>query len=331
MQGIQEDETILGHWARKQTPVAQTIPWRKMRQGKNECAVGPEIIRWFAMHKSNGIGRIQVKPRAYHKFREDVERALNIGLTGLAESDIPMFSSKDTAARNDRLFHIHMRQWLEELLDGVLNFVAWDEGSTNNVCAVIAYLTHFLKGEPLSTWQTKYGDIEEMVYAKRKSGKGKAGKEPVGVEGGAKSEEMGDGEMLRSLLGIRYAKNKKGAAVADCIKEMLDRCVGSEREQSVLEWLGTEQDVRFRRLRIKMIYFALVDGASTNLGKNIGSVQKLRKSLDSILISAVSAIWLSRVAITNSAIFMFACSDSLFVPHKCMRSPEGNVGGVWPK
>jgi hypothetical protein len=45
--------------------------------------------------------------------------ALSCALEGLTETTTPKFSSKDTAARNDRLFNDFMRKWISDVLGPV--------------------------------------------------------------------------------------------------------------------------------------------------------------------------------------------------------------------
>jgi hypothetical protein len=170
-----------------------------------------------------------------------------------------------------------MRNWLSDLLDGELPFVGWDEGSKRGFTACIAYLNTTIEGEALAEWKTQWKNIEPTVTAPRKMGKGKG----KGKGGRVEREEGEEGagcapngnelidaveEKVRALLGIRYTVGKTGDAIAGCIFDML------------------------RDLKVEYVYFALVDGASTNLGKHKGSVQRLRSKLKSPLISSIRCL-----------------------------------------
>jgi hypothetical protein len=135
---IRENETLLDHLARRQKAPESAVRWRKMREATfNECSVEAEILRYMTMHKSNGYERIQVKSRAYHKWRETAEMTLSCALEGLTETIMPKFSSKDTAARNDRLFNDFMRKWIsDKVLKTKMPFIAWDEGSKKGYMCV---------------------------------------------------------------------------------------------------------------------------------------------------------------------------------------------------
>jgi len=86
---IRENETLLDHLARRQKAPESAVRWRKMREATfNECSVEAEILRYMTMHKSNGYERIQVKSRAYHKWRETAEMTLSCALEGLTETTI---------------------------------------------------------------------------------------------------------------------------------------------------------------------------------------------------------------------------------------------------
>jgi len=177
-----------------------------------------------------------------------------------------------------------MRDWLSDLLDGELPFIGWDEGSKRGFTACIAYLNTTIEGKALAEWKTQWKNIEPTVTAPRKAGKGTLkgkGGEGKGKGGSVEREEGEEGagcaaggnelidaieEKVRALLGVRYTVGKTGDAIAGCIFDML------------------------RDLKVEYVYFALVDGASTNLGKHKGSVQRLRRKLKSPLISSIRCL-----------------------------------------
>jgi hypothetical protein len=264
---LKEDELMLEFLHRSNAPWTTKMQMRKMRGLNNEVTIESEIQRWLAQHKSNGRGGMQVHAGANHKRRERAEQALNWAYTGLCADDIPRFSSADTSARNDRAIHAHMRAWLRNLLDGELPFIAWDEGSKRGYTACIAYLTATLSGEALLEWKKQWALIETTVCAPRKAGKGK-GVKGKGVEdvGDAVDDDSDAREKVRALLGLRYTKDKTGEAISGCIHSMLED------------------------LMVKYVYFALVDGAATNLGKHRGSVQRLRSKLNSPFVSSIRCL-----------------------------------------
>jgi hypothetical protein len=284
---LQENELMLEYIKRSQVRPESLVQMRKMRGAHNEVTIKSEIIRWLAQHKSNGLASFQVHAGAHYKRRERAEQALNWAYTGLSMTDIPSFCSADTSSRNDKAIHAHMQECLAGILDGVCPFIQWDEGSKRKVTACNAQLSVPLAGAQLEKWRREWDKIESFVIGKRKQGKGtkaKAGTKEkergaaaaageARVEGDEESQREGgeangvDGnqiiERLRALLGLTYTKAKSGKAISKCIMGMLEK-VG-----------------------VKMVYFALVDGASTNLGKHKGSVQHLRKMLDGPLLSAI--------------------------------------------
>jgi hypothetical protein len=123
---------------------------------------------------------------------------------------------------------------------------------------VIGYFTALLTKDVHEEWKKRAVVLDQLVKAVRKHGKGKrkegvaktqhGGASDAGAvgEGGGSSSsedvsssagnEAGGGganevvvgieqppEILRSLLGVRYTKNKTGKAIAQCVHTMLKR------------------------------------------------------------------------------------------------------------
>jgi hypothetical protein len=171
---LQEGELLLEFIHRSNVPLEAKVKMRTMRIANNEVTIEAETMRWLAQHQRNGRGAMQVHAGPHHKRREGVEMALSWGFTGLEASDIPHFSAADTSARNDKAIHEHQRSFIARVLKGALPFIGWDEGSKRGDTACIGYLNATLEGADLVQWKREWAEIEPMVEARRKAGKGKA-------------------------------------------------------------------------------------------------------------------------------------------------------------
>jgi hypothetical protein len=178
--------------------------------------------------------------------------------------------SSATSLFNDKCYHLHRLRYKMSVLKGTPTCAAWDEGSKKRQIAVVGHIVCTFQGEKLQQWQEHFETIKQhtkpVAHLKKR---GRAQKKDGAATPVPSALSVCDFnrpvQRFRALMPTKYAKDKSGFGIGDLVLEGLSE-VGLDCTNPTL-------------------YIVVVDGASTNTGRRLGSVERIRQRLDHPLLS----------------------------------------------
>jgi hypothetical protein len=271
---IRDTDTLLEHLIRIKLVLKDVVKLADLKVGgktNNAYSVSYDIRRFTSMFCQRGLGGLQMTTPSYNKDAEIQRRTLHRNISG-TESQMAerQQMSASTSLFNDKCYHQHRLKFKKKVFKGTPVYAAYDEGSKKKQIAVVGHVGCTFKGKALTEWQGHIGSIEQhtkpVAHKKKKGRRQRKDTGPIAPQAALSAGDISRSvQRFRALLPTKYATDKSGFGVGDLVLESLGE-VGIDRENPTL-------------------CIVVVDGASTNTGRRLGSVERLRQQLDQPLIS----------------------------------------------